>query len=433
MPKRRRIDWDSIPDLLTTKPAALARRLKCSQDSVREAQHKRGKPKTQPIDWDSVEDLGEVLDAEIAQRYGICREYVSQVRRKKGIPSAKQFIDWSTVTDLGKVSDGEIAKRVGCHPSAVLLARRKLGISAYKLQRSKYNWDLIPLGEKSDSQISRELGVAISTVNLQRLKRHIPSFAEAREKRLKEVPLGVLMARGGTKKLAKQLGFVGTHSIAKLRASIDPSRINRPLDLNIKRQLIEELATTWDASLAKKYGVSASNICLIRQKEGITKLYTEKRTCPCGKEFTATRHDHIHCSRECNIIVQSLRRWLDVDACEQIDPRIIQITTQLEKKLRPRIKRVRWSQKLDELFNTSVKDLCERYDCNRRHIAQMRRTYRKKEGMTNETPQTQSVDDNPRQPHDPASRRRGKERRDTRSRRSNALPDSASESGTQAG
>lgn len=345
----------------------------------------------------------------------------------------KLNIDPDSIEDLGKVPDRVIAERLGCGAAWVRRKRSEKGISPFQPQKGRVttdpniNWDLIPLGIKTDTQIGEELGMSYLMVSYYRKKRGISSFAEARKQRLKSVPLDVLMARGNTQELAKKLGYKGIGRIGKLRAAIDPSRVLPRMDPEEKKKLLSELDTTLSGTLQEKYKVSVSTIYQLRKQKGIESPFKEKRVCMCGKEFEALKRPNVWCSEECRDAYHDLHKLVDFSANEPLDPILFRMVMQIEKKLRPKIRRINWAKNTKELHETDIDELCKRYALERDHIVRTRKKYPQKE-RRNETNQAQPTNESARQPNDATSRRRRKEGRDTGSRSPHALPDSAGES-----
>lgn len=85
-----------------------------------------------PIDWDA-QPLGQTTDDAIARRLGCSRERVRQVRTARGIPRyapPRLQIDWSA-QPLGKERDSAIATRLGVSMTTVRSARLAAGIARF--------------------------------------------------------------------------------------------------------------------------------------------------------------------------------------------------------------------------------------------------------------------------------------------------------------
>lgn len=81
----RGIDWDTQP-LGEESDVAIAERLGCHSDAVRQARTRRGIPPFRRVDW-SLELLGVDTDREIAERLGLSISAVKSARRRRGIPA----------------------------------------------------------------------------------------------------------------------------------------------------------------------------------------------------------------------------------------------------------------------------------------------------------------------------------------------------------
>jgi hypothetical protein len=230
MAKSRKINWDNQP-LGKKTDSAIAKRLRCSHQSVARARQKRGIPAYTAriqIDWDKVK-FGTKPDTMIAEELGVTSRAVQKQRAKRGIapyaPPGKNFSRgkvrpkkargvklpkierdengkipakiWDKLP-LGEMVDSALAKAIGCTSHTVTLQRIKRGIEAhpdtrsYKSKRkSRYDWDKIPLGQKPDADIARELGCSNQLVWENRRLRGIESFTVKRPKEFwDEQPLG---------------------------------------------------------------------------------------------------------------------------------------------------------------------------------------------------------------------------------------------------
>lgn len=298
------INWDNVPDLLTTDASVIAKRLGCSEYTVKDIQRKR--------------------------RHGFHRSSLTPRKR----------IDWNNVEDLGKMYDYKLAEKLGCGVSSVLNARKRLGIPAYK-----FDWDSIPLGEKRDGEIAKELRVPKSRVRYARVKRNIAEFMKNKKKHILELPADILTKRGYRKKLARQFNC-STSLITKLRVCIDPTLSeNGRLPPEVEKKLLEELNTDWSSVLSKKYGLTINTILRKRRERGVGR-YCAERTCLCGKVFTANTSRQKHCSIECNAVHTDLRRHLGLEKNEEVNPYLFKMFLSVNKRLKSLIKPVKQEEKV---------------------------------------------------------------------------------------
>lgn len=138
------------------------------------------------IDWDTVPDLGSVSDSIIAKRLGVTKQAVHGARKARGIKAARPKaadIDWAAITDMGIVSDPVIAARIGVAGSTICRKRAELGIPAYVGKGTgtgrptlPIDWANVGLGQTTDTAIACKLGCAVSTVNLHRHNLGIPAY-----------------------------------------------------------------------------------------------------------------------------------------------------------------------------------------------------------------------------------------------------------------
>jgi DNA-binding CsgD family transcriptional regulator len=326
------------------------------------------------IDPNSIEDLGKVPDKVIAARLGCNPKWIHKVRKARGIPShASQFthIDWDSVPDFLTGDISIIAERLGCSPLTVKDARsRHIPGSRKGLTRHRrVDWDSVTdLGKMYDVEVAKKWGCSKQSVLRARTRLGIPEY-----KSPNIFDGGLISLEKSDVEIEREFG-VPRHQVRYAR-----------------KQHAESVANS-NTKLDKKYGAQIRAMVCKRQEQGLL-WYKEERTCLCGKRYkTAIKHQK-YCSEECSRAYKELLRLKCSDKNEEVNAEIFKMFISLNQRLSTLIKTIRWEEKVTELLKDSTRELSRRYDISESHIRSLKLRYRKKEGMTNETQQTQSIDD----------------------------------------
>ncbi|NVL49891.1 hypothetical protein F2S72_09075 [Pseudomonas syringae pv. actinidiae] len=265
--------------------------------------------------------LGTESDSQLAFRFGLTIKLIKAERKALGIPAAgaaRPTLPQSTLSKLGTMSDSDLARQDNQSRSAIQKARSRKGIARYSKPKAEISrqtrpwnhleeWIILALGTMSDCELARQSGRAFSTINNARRIREIPAWgSRALSEKAKisaglPVPtIGSEAERGVEERLvensevlpeldqkgmhilwwattclaSRSLG-ISVYTVEALRAAHGiPGLLlrNEP-----PAELIPELGTCEDLTLANKYGMPARTISKIRSRLGIASFRAQNK------------------------------------------------------------------------------------------------------------------------------------------------------------
>lgn len=158
--------------------------------------------------------------------------------------------------------------------------------------RLGFAWDKVPLGALPDREIAALLGCTPQAVYYARRMRGVPSPNRPIRPPVDARSLAPVVGTASDRVIAEAHGLTaGQVARARRKLGIPAKRLDW-------RRLRHRLGTIPDHALAKELGVDWSGVSELRRKLGIA-AWTERRTCPCGTQFSAKHMRQRFCHHRC--------------------------------------------------------------------------------------------------------------------------------------
>ncbi|HMP80407.1 MAG TPA: hypothetical protein PKD54_13215, partial [Pirellulaceae bacterium] len=192
--------------------------------------------------------------------------------------------EWTKEMDamLEVCSDREVARKLGVAMSSIRQRRRTIGVVSNKTSKPTQppHWTAKAdrrLGTMPDSALARELGTTKYHVRTRRLQLGIPAFVPP------DVPPAVLEKPKALKLTERQLALLGTTfdttlakrwgvtagTVTRLRQKLDIEAFRPVQDIEWTRGMLDLLGEVSDAELAREYELSRNTVKIKRIELGI--------------------------------------------------------------------------------------------------------------------------------------------------------------------
>lgn len=156
--------------------------------------------------------------------------------------------------------------------------------------RKRIDWDRQPLGVESDNAIARRLGCTPQAASYARRKRGIAAVSSRCQPCDPSVFAAELDGSSHDHEIAARHGLKAPQvSYARRKLGLPSGRLNWD-HITVGNEP--------DIVIARRYGVDNKVVAQARWRRGIGK-WQERRTCQCGKLFTAFKREQRYCDYHC--------------------------------------------------------------------------------------------------------------------------------------
>ena len=215
--------------------------------------------------------LGTAPDPVIAKQIGVSAVVVRVKRRAMKIPrfpdpkSAPAVIPQHFVEQFNKLSDGEIARALGYAQATVSSYRRKMGIATTRVQGTLPEEANAFLGTTTDIELAKRYGVSTQCVHKRRHTLGVSRMAAPERPPITAEIIAQFGTRGD-KDIALDFRLT-VREVLFARNKLGIAPYSRAV--NLPEEAIALLGKQTDASIAERFGVSATTIVNVRKQLGV--------------------------------------------------------------------------------------------------------------------------------------------------------------------